>query len=74
MSKRTKTKSRCGAGTAADFVGRAVSIALATWSVGCAVSMRAPQVDSRAEVSVAVNAIPPSGGRLFGGRSTRCPP
>jgi hypothetical protein len=41
---------------ASAIVGRAVSIALAASSVGCAVSMRAPKVDSRAEVSVAVNA------------------
>jgi hypothetical protein len=41
---------------ASAIVGRAASIALATSAVGCAVSMRAPKVDSRAEVSVAVNA------------------
>jgi hypothetical protein len=56
MSKPTRTTARHGAVTASAIVGRAVSIALAASTVGCAVSMRAPQVDRRAAVSVAVNA------------------
>ena len=42
--------------TSPTVVGRAFFLALAAVSVGCGVSMRAPKVDSRAEVDVAVNA------------------
>src|SRR4249920_406059 len=56
MSELTHTKARRGAVTASILVGPVVSIALVTALAGCAVSMRAPQIDSRADVSVAVNA------------------
>jgi len=56
MCKPGKTKARYGAVKASAIVGHAVSIALATSAVGCVASMRSPKVDSRAEVSVAVNA------------------
>ena len=55
MSK-LKTKVRWGAVTAPAIAGSALGIALGASSVGCAVSMRAPKIDSRAETKVAVNA------------------
>ena len=54
MSK-PRTTARCGLVTAPAIVGRALWIALVASSVGCAVSMRAPKIDSRAEAKVAVN-------------------
>ena len=54
--RKPKTAARSGAVTPPAIVGRALWIALAASSVGCGVSMRAPKVDSRAEVDVAVNA------------------
>jgi hypothetical protein len=45
----------CGLVPARVIVGRALGITLIMSSVGCAVSMRAPKIDSRAEAKVAVN-------------------
>jgi hypothetical protein len=54
--RKPKHAARRRAVTPPAIVGRALWMALAAVSVGCGVSMRAPKVDSRAEVNVAVNA------------------
>ena len=55
MSK-PRTTARCGLVKARAIAGRALWIALLASSVGCAVAMRHPKIDSRAETEVAANA------------------